>query len=123
MTAAKWNLTIEQGATFQLALQLSTGGTVADGGTPIDLTGYDARMHVRQRVKSPTTLLDLSITSTNIVITDAVNGWLQITMSEAETKALMWKSGVYDLEIESSGGFVKRLLHGSVKVSPEVTRE
>lgn len=127
MAAAKWPLVIEQGATFQLGLTLSTGGLVADGGVAIDLTGYEVRMQVRKRVASATTLLFLS---TNVVddpdlhieVTDAVNGEVVITIPATETEAFTWFSGTYDLEIESAGGFVRRLLYGSVKVTKEVTR-
>lgn len=123
MTAAKWALTIEQGATFQLALQLSTGGTVADGGTPINLTGYVVRMHVRKRLANPDPpLLDLSTVSGHITITDALLGKIEIVIPADETEVLDWISGVYDLEIESGTGFVRRLLYGNVKVSKEVTR-
>ena len=122
MAAAKWPLVIEQGATFQLGLTLSTGGLVADGGVVIDLTGYEVRMQVRKRVASTTTLLDLNTSEGHIVITDAVNGEVQITIPAAETAAFTWFSGTYDLEIESAGGFVRRLLYGSVKVTKEVTR-
>lgn len=127
MAAAKWPLTIEQGATFQLALQLSTGGLVADGGTPINLTGYEVRMHVRKRTTSVDTLLDLSSDvlsdpDQHITITNAVQGQIEIVIPAAETAAIDWTAGVYDLEIESTGGFVRRLLQGAVKVSKEVTR-
>jgi hypothetical protein len=127
VAAAKWPLVIEQGATFQLGLTLSTGGLVADGGTVIDLTGYQARMQVRKRIASVDTLLFLSTEvaddpDQHIVITDAVNGELVITIPADETAAFTWFSGSYDLEIESAGGFVRRLLYGSVKVTKEVTR-
>lgn len=127
MAAAKWPLVIEQGATFQLALQLSTGGLVADGGTPIDLTGYEVRMHVRKRTTSTETLLDLSTDvvddpGQHITVTSAVDGQIQIVIPATETAAIAWTAGVYDLEIESGAGFVRRLLQGSVKVSKEVTR-
>ena len=34
-----------------------------------------------------------------------------------------WTAGVWDLEIEFSGGDVRRLAQGSISVSPEVTRD
>jgi len=123
VSAAKWALTIEQGATFQLGRQLSTGGTVADGGTAINLTDYVVRMHIRKRLANPDPpLLDLSTVTGHIVITNALEGRIEITIPADETEVLDWVSGVYDLEIESTTGFVRRLLYGGVKVTKEVTR-
>lgn len=123
MAAGTHNITIEQGATFLLPIQLSTGGTVAEGGTPVILTGCEIRMHIRKRVADTTPLLELSTLTGEITITDDVLGKFEIELPEATTAAIAWASGVYDLEVETIGGFVKRYLQGKVKVSKEVTRD
>ncbi len=123
MAAATWNLTIEQGATFYMPVQLSTGGTVADGGTPVNLTGCEIRMMIRRRITDSIPLLSLTtVGSAGITITSAANGQFVVQIAEATTAAITWASGVYDLEVETSGGFVRRYLQGKVKVSKEVTR-
>ncbi len=88
---------------------------------PVDLTGCVARMHVRERIDSPTTLLELTTENGGIEL-GGTAGTIRRRMTAAQTAALTWRSGVYDLEIEFPGGIVRRVLAGPVVVSPEVTR-
>jgi hypothetical protein len=120
--AGTLNITIEQGATFSMPVQLSSGGLVADGGTPVNLTGCSIRMHIRKRIADLNPLLALTTGGGQIVITDAGQGKFTVTITDEVTAALAWTAGVYDLEVESSGGEVTRYLQGKVKVSKEVTR-
>lgn len=131
MTAAQYPpdgpLIIEQGATFSLALQLSTGGPVADGGTAIDITGAEVRMQIRRSIRSTTPYFDLvsdtTVGQTGIHIDDAVEGQFTVTIDATDTAAATWTSGVFDLEVEYAGGVVKRYLYNDrVKVSKETTR-
>ncbi len=113
MTATVWNIVIEQGATWRTTLTL----------TERDLTGCSARMQVRETAASPSAVLSLtSAPGGGIVITPGPPGVLDITISAAQTADMDWRRGVYDLELESAGGDVDRLLKGDVAVDPEVTR-
>ena len=113
MPAAYWKITIEQGATWTTTL------TLADR----DLTGCTARMQIRETAPSPSPLLSLtSSPAAGIVITPGPPGIIAVTITAAQTTALTWKTGVYDLELVSAGGIVERLLKGDVVVDPEVTR-
>jgi hypothetical protein len=49
-------------------------------------------------------------------------GVIAITVTAAQTAAMAWKHGVYDLELVSPNGTVERLLKGDVVVDFEVTR-
>jgi hypothetical protein len=53
--------------------------------------------------------------------TDLV-GKIMVTVTDEQTE-LLTKSGVYDLEVESPGGEVTRIIEGKVRLSREVTRE
>ena len=116
MTAAIYNATIDQGATFQLTVVYKD-----DAGLPINLTGYTAALQVRQNYYDTTALLTLTSPSAGIVITGAT-GTIAITMTDVQTGSLDEGFYVYDLEISSSGGTVTRLIQGQFTVSPEVTR-
>lgn len=116
MTAAVHNITIEQGATFQMNI-LWKDST----GTPINLAGYTARMQVRQKYSSPTTLLNFT-TENGAIVLGGILGTIAITGAATVTDDLVGKTGVYDLELVSAGGIVTRLVQGSVYISPEVTR-
>lgn len=117
MAAFKVPLKIDQGATFRKSVTWKAGTPV----TPVDLTGCIARMHVRSEVKSPIVLLDLTTVNGGITLGGAA-GTVEIYLSDEQTTAITWTTGVYDLEVEFSNGEVRRLLYGSVTVSPEVTR-
>jgi hypothetical protein len=92
--------------------------------TPVDLTGYTARMKIKDRVGG-TVLASSEVADTpldTITITlDDVEATITITISATDTAALTWTKGVYDLELVSSGGVVTQLLSGKIAVEKEVT--
>jgi hypothetical protein len=129
MAAGRYLLTIEQGATTDLLLEYKDSN-----GSPVDLSGYAARMQIRPSVDSSTTYLSI----TNITSSDGTglnltpvsssvtlpqsSGSIGLFISAASSSALTFSEGVYDVELESSTGIVTRLLEGIVKLSKEVTR-
>lgn len=78
-------------------------------------------MQARAKIENTSTLLSLTTENGGISL-GGVAGTVTINLSPIETAALTWKSAVYDLEIVFGNGDVRRLLAGSVSVSPEVTR-
>lgn len=116
MTAATYNLNIEQGATFEESF------VVRDSSNNLmDLTGYTARMQIRPFVSSPEVLLDASTVNGILVIT-ALEGRIDLVLSPLQTEQLLYTTSVYDLEIEDASGKVTRLVQGTVNVSQQVTR-
>lgn len=121
MTAAKVDLTIEQGATFvrrfQFLRRMDGGSVTIDGQQyePQDLTGATVRAQVRRRPGSPL-LQELTCT-----ITDAAAGRYEIQMTDEETDAITYRGGAYDCEIELADGTVTRVVEGEVTVIPQVT--
>ena len=119
MSAANYDITCEQGATF------SRKFTVNDNSTPPvarDLSTYSGRMQVRPDVDSSTTLLDLISTGGSPAITLNSSGEIEITVTATATAALS-QGGVYDLEIESGSGTVERVIQGNFILDKEVTRQ
>ena len=117
MPAHKVPLKIEQGATFDQPYTWKAGAPAA----PVDLTGCTARAQVRPEIDSDTVLMDLTTENGRIEL-GGVLGTIRLYIAAADTAAIAWESGVYDLEIEFAGGRVVRRMAGSVSVSPEVTR-
>lgn len=117
MAAFKVPLKIDQGSTFRKTVTWKAGTPPA----PVDLTGCTARMHVRSEIKSPVVLLDLTTANGGITLGGAT-GTVDIYLTDEQTAAITWATGVYDLEVEFANGDVRRLLAGLVSVSPEVTR-
>lgn len=96
-----------------------TSGGYLQFNTPVDLTGFTARMTVRNKVGG-TELLSLTTENLKLVI-DPVAYTIKLILSATETAALTWTKGVYDLEMVSPTGFVTAILSGSITVTKEVT--
>ena len=125
MAPAIIDLIIYQGATYWKEWAWLDGS-----GNPIDLTNYTARMQIRNKLADTTYLLEILSTgpvSQKLYIGgkvegDPTNGKYGIWLAASVTEAITWTSGVYDLELEASDGYVRRIQSGKVKVSKEVTR-
>lgn len=115
MAAGLYDITIEQGATFQMSLTWkdSTGAAV-------NITGYTARMQVRENYEAESTLVSLTSSGGDIVLGGAL-GTIAITIGASATQLLQLDEAVYDLELVN-GATVTRLLQGKATVSREVTR-
>ena len=85
------------------------------------LAGYSANMDIREKIEDSSALETLSTTGGEIVITTA-QGKLVMTLTTAQTGALDFNRGVYDLELVSGVGVVTRLIQGEVDFKKEVTR-
>lgn len=88
--------------------------------TPVDLTGYSARLQVRKARFSDSTLLALSSDDGDITLDDEGN--IQVTATAAVTALLDFSTARYDLELTSAGGIVTTLLEGEVRLIKDVTR-
>lgn len=113
---AIYNLTIYQGANF--SQQFTWTDT---NNTPINLTGYTARMHARTSVNAPTPFLNLTSPSGGITLGGSA-GTVTVALTAAATAAIDEVLGVYDLELVAPSGDVTRFLQGTVTISREVTR-
>jgi hypothetical protein len=114
--AGVYDIHCEQGATFHRRLTWRD----ADG-DPINLTGYTARMQVRRRSGDQGVVLELTTENDRITLGDAA-GTIDLDVDADVMAAVEANLHRYDLELESPGGQVTRLLQGSFNVDPEVTR-
>ena len=129
------DLHINQGETWSLIY------TWAPGGSAVDLTGFTARMAIRDRIGGSLQayLSTGADADGGSIALGGVNGTVTPAMTPEETTALYdpvdledlkkhrrdsemrtldW---VYDLEVESPAGAVTRLLEGAVLLHREVT--
>lgn len=118
MAAGIYDILCEQGATFTRELTWKD-----ESGDPINLAGYSARMQARKSVNDSTPIIELTTENGGIdIMQPATSGKLLLKISAAATSDLPVFKGVYDLELESPGHQVTRLLQGKFIVSAEVTR-
>ena len=113
--AAKYNLKIEQGATFRQTLWWKNPDETA-----LDLTGYTGRLQIRANIAATDVLISLTTENGGITITQ-LTGKIELLITATATAAITWSSAVYDLEMVQ-GSEVYRLIAGNVSVSKEVTR-
>lgn len=112
MSAATYNLVIDQGSDFVLDL------VVKESGTALNLTNYSGRAQLRTSVTASSASASFTVTKT-----DAAAGKLKMELAAATSSGISAGQYVYDLEIYTSGdAIVKRLLQGDVTLTPEVTR-
>lgn len=123
MSAATYNLTIEQGATFSKVITWKDST-----GAGINLSGYTVTGKIKRRTSEQTALATFTATLANQTTNP---GQFTLSLTASETAALPSASGptaekvllecVYDVEA-STGGTVYRLLEGIASISPEATR-
>lgn len=113
--AAKNNFKIDQGADAVISFVLK------DRNGPLDLTGFSAAMQMRASVFADEALDTLTTDNGRLVI-DALEGKITASFPHVITERYIGQSAVYDIEIESADGVIKRVLEGAIKICPEVTR-
>ncbi len=119
--AARLDLTIEQGTRFNVVLEWLEDDEI----TPIDITGFGARMDIRPEQDSPDADIILTLNTTNgLLIVDGPNGTITIDVPASTTEALDFECAVYDLELVrlADPDEVERLVEGDVTLSTETTR-
>lgn len=119
--AGKWDLTIEQGATWvrQFRWEDSTG-------TARDISSYTLRMTIRSCYDS-SKILATSVAPGNITLAlvgGGTGGIFTATMTAANTALLSFVRAVYDIEAydTATGLVVYRILQGNVTLEKESTR-
>ena len=125
MSAGKYDLYIEQGATFVRNCTYTDSDNV-----PINLTGMTLTAQIRRSYSDATIAQAITCTIEDQSDPDLV-GKFVLSLTALQTAGLAVTPAIdyentksyytYDLEL-NSGGQVRRLLQGTVIVSPEVTR-
>ena len=116
MSAADYDLCIDQGATYERVLTWKQ----ADG-NPVNLEGYTARMLIRRNKSAPDVIAEAT-TENGYIALGGDAGTITLTLPATLTETFVFRRGVYDMVLVSAGGQVTRLLEGGVTVSREVTR-
>lgn len=93
MTAARQDVTVERGVTFEYTVDLLDEA----GNVRTDLAGYDGTMQIREEQDETSLLL-----GTATVTIDTVNGQATATIADTVTAAYAWTAGWYDLRITNT---------------------
>lgn len=98
-----------------------TSGGILEYNQPVDLSGFTARMQIREKLTSDVVLQELTTTNGKIVL-DNVGKTITFSLTATETTAFTFNTAVYSLELVSSGGQVTQLITGTLTLVKEVTR-
>lgn len=112
-----YNFTMKQGDTFTLKMQYTTRATPTSNPIPVNLTGCTVSSYIR---KAQDTNSELLATFT-CVITEAVTGKYELRLTAAQTAALNFSVGYYDIQVTAANTTKKTLLQGRVTLNKEVT--
>ena len=112
--------TVEINQVNSLAYTTYTSGGVVEFNQPVPLTGYAARMQIREAVDSPTVIHEATTQNSQIVL-DNVNKTIQITLLANVTQAFTFSTAVYSLELYN-GFNVIPFIYGNLTLVQEVTR-
>lgn len=123
MSAATYNLFIDQGSDFAVDL------VIKENGSAMDLTNYSGRGQLRSTHESTTIAAYLKVTKTNptggALKVELPNGnWTDSggTTRQGSTDIAAGQY-VYDIEIfTNADAVVKRIMQGTATINPEVTR-
>ena len=111
------DIQINQGSDLDIMMTYKDPSDLA-----VDLTDWTAEMDIRLKVDDATPIIELSTLNSRIVL-GGVTGTINLLIDAADTEALSFKKGVYDLELTDIAGKVIRLIEGKVTLTTEVTRD
>lgn len=112
---------VELNAVNSLGYTAYTSGGVLEYNQPIDLTGYTARMQLREKLDSTTILAEYTTENGKIVI-DTATSKITVLVDPVTTAGYTFNTAVYSLELISSGNQVTQLIFGNITLIKEVTR-
>lgn len=113
--------TIEINSINSLGYTAYTSGGVLEYNEPVDLTGYTARMQIREKLDSTTFIKELTTENGGIII-DNTAKTITLYISAADTALLTILSSVYSLELIDALGKVSQIISGNISLIKEVTR-
>lgn len=126
-----FTIPLKQGADWSYTWLYQTGSPLQ----AVDLTGYAARLQVRQQYTdaAPVLLITDVLSSSGQVLLQqglstqpataaGVLGWVKVTITKAASLAFSPVSYGFDLFLDSPGGLTYPLLTGPVSVTPSFIR-
>lgn len=112
--------TVKINSVNSLAFSNYTSGGVIEYSEPVDLTGYRARMQIREKVGSDVVIDELTTENGKIII-DAEQASIRIEIPATDTQNYDFTTAVYSLEIIRNT-IVIPFLVGNLTLHREVTR-
>lgn len=119
-TLAATPTTIEINQVNSLGYTAYTSGGVVEFNQPVPLSGYQARMQIRETVDSPTVIHEATTQNGQLTVNND-SKTIQITLLANVTQAFTFTTAVYSLELYN-GNNVIPFINGNLTLVQEVTR-
>lgn len=113
------DIEIVQGKTWEAKFRYLSRCSSGRKPSPIDLSGYTARMVVRECAEDSASLLDLTTENGGIAL--SASGLIELEATPTQTSNLTAGEGVYEIELYT-GSDVVGFASGLVKVYQEIIR-
>ena len=113
--SGRYDFRLKQGSTHKFELTWKM-----DSFTPVNLTGFTARMQIRANNYLGPVFAEMTSENGLIEITEGL-GVINVTIPANQSEGLFSEKYVYDIEMVKDD-FVELILEGKIKVSPNVTR-
>jgi len=111
---AEVDLCLPQGQTWDTQIVWEADGV------PVDVSNYVCRMMLRTTTEAASPTVSLSTATSTM--TALSNGTIGLSYSAISSAAITAATYLYDLEVQSPSGNVRRLMQGRAVVSREITR-
>lgn len=121
MAGTRYDFTLKQGSDVDFVIQVYADKART---TPMNLTGWDARMMIRSMrdaVNPP--LVSLTSNPAAGLTVNGPAGQVTVHIAGSASSAFTWLNGQYDLEVyNSSTQAIMEAAYGNVSIRTEVTR-
>ena len=115
--ATSYDINLTRGSDFNVRLVVKD-----DNGTSVNLSGYSASGHIKNKYSDTGNLLNLSpVVVAGVGGAGYVSGFIDLHLPAAQTTGLPITQGVYDIEIYQ-GTYHQKVIIGQANIYPEVTR-
>ena len=113
--AGRYDFEVDQGTAFDAIVAYKQ-----EDGSPVDVTGYTAKMIVRDYIGGAALL---TLTNGSGLTIGNAEGFVQVVMTATQTAAFTFNKAVYDLEVYPAGAAADavKLLRGTITLNKEVT--
>ena len=115
MTAGKYDITVDQGASWAITLTLKHPNKL-----PVNLTGYTGIGMIKKSIDDATAIASFAVS-----FPEPEEGKIVLSLDASQTSLFDFNWGVYDVKIMSPDTVsqVTRILQGKVILNKEVSRE
>ena len=110
MQPARYNFTVQQGATWRQVFTMHQGDTSS---AVVNLTNYTATLTIKDKPADSTALATLSTSNGGIVLGGTL-GTITVLQTATQTNAYTWANGEYRLLLTAPGGDTNEILFGTV---------